>query len=223
MVDSELTAEEKKVNNPRALFSKIEELAEADSYFNCLDIIYYSSSIIDIGSRYLENRRMKLLRVLNTLRPRVKSCIVAVKNFSNRNLIVAISRELKNIQVKMDDNERIAMGNDPERLKDAFVQADKLAKELKQVESELKKLHKTQQMLFFIAKLIKNTFIFQSVNLLIAFLLLPICTYYLHFLLPEIRITPENIWEYQKIVIILGGFSGLCLALMLSTKNIPEQ
>jgi hypothetical protein len=41
--------------------------------------------------------------------------------------------------------------------------------------------------------------------------------------LPEIRITPENIWEYQKIVMILGGFSGLCMALMLSTKNMPEE
>ena len=222
-LEKQLTAEEKKVNDPRALFSKIAELAEADSYFNCLDIIYYGSSIIDIGSRYLENRRMKLLRALNELRPRVKNCIVAVNNFSNRNLIVAISRKLKNVQIKMDDNERIAMGSDPERLKDAFVQADKLAKELKQVESELKKLHKTQQMLFFINKFIKKTFIFQSVNLLIAFLLFPICTYYLHFFLPEIRIAPETIWEYQKIVMILGGFSGLCLALMLSTKNMPAE
>ena len=123
----------------------------------------------------------------------------------------------------MDDNETIARSSDPERLQHAFVQANKLAKELKQVESELKKLRKTQQMLFFINKFIKKTFIFQSVNLLIAFLLFPICTYYMHFFLPEIRITPENIWEYQKIVMILGGFSGLCLALMLSTKNMPEE
>lgn len=222
-LEKQLTAEEKKVNDPRALFSKMEELAKADSYFNCLDIIYYGSSIIDIGSRYLEDRRMKFLRVLNKLRPRVKSCIVAVNNFSNRNLIVATSRKLKNIQIKMDDNETIARSSDPERLKDAFVQANKLAKDLKQVESELKKLYKTQQMLFFITKFIKKTFIFQSVNLLIAFLLFPICAYYLHFFLPEIRITPETIWEYQKIVMILGGFSGLCLALMLSTKNMPEE
>ncbi len=48
-LEKQLTAEEKKVNNPRALFSKIEELAKADSYFNCLDIIYYSSSIIDMA------------------------------------------------------------------------------------------------------------------------------------------------------------------------------
>ncbi|MBC8434324.1 MAG: hypothetical protein H8D96_20640 [Desulfobacterales bacterium] len=222
-LEEQLTAEEKKINDPRALFLKIEELSKADSYFNCLDIIYYGSSIIDIGSRYLEDRRMKLLRVLNILRPRVNSCIVAVNNFSNRSLIVAISRKLNNVQIKMDDNVTIARGSDPERLKDAFVEANKLAEELKQVESELKKLQKTQQMLFFIAKFFKNTFIFQSVNLLIAFLLFPICTYYMHFFLPEIRITPENIWEYQKIVIILGGFSGLCLALMLSTKNMPEK
>jgi len=222
-LEEQLTAEEKKVNDPRALFLKIEELSKADSYFNCLDIIYCGSSIIDIGSRYLEDRRMKLLRVLNTLRPRVNSCMVAVNNFSNRSLIVAISRKLKNVQIQIDDNVTIARGSDPERLKDAFVEANKLAEELKQVESELKKLQKTQQMLFFIAKFFKNTFIFQSVNLLIAFLLFPICTYYLHFFLPEIRITPENIWEYQKIVIILGGFSGLCLALMLSTKNMPEE
>jgi tetratricopeptide (TPR) repeat protein len=222
-LEKQLTAEEKKVNNSRALFSKIEELAKADSYFNCLDIIYYGSSIIDIGSRYLENRRMKLLRVLNKLRPRVKSCIVAANNFSNRHLIAAISRKLKHIQIKMDDNETIARGSDPERLSAAFVQANKLAKEMKQVESELKKLRKTEQMLFFINKFIKKLFIFQSVNLLITLLLFPICTYYLHFFLPEIRITPENIWEYQKIVMILGGFSGLCMALMLSTKNLPEE
>lgn len=222
-LEKQLTAEEKRVNDPKALFLKIADLAKADSYFNCLDIIYYGSAIIEIGSRYLEHRRMKLLRVLSKLRPRVKRCIVAANNFSNRNLIAAMSRKLKNIQIKMDDNETIARGSDPEKLKDAFVQANKLDTELKQVESELKKLRKTQQMLFFITKFFKKIFIFQSVNLLIVFLLFPICTYYLHFLLPEIRITPEAIWEYQKIVMILGGFSGLCLALTLSTKNLPEQ
>ncbi len=222
-LEKQLSAEEKAVNDPRVLFLKIEELAKADSYFNSLDIIYCGSSIIDMGSRYLENRRMKLLRVLNKLRPRVKSCMVVVNNFSNRNLIAAMSRKLKNIQIKMDDNETIARSSDPEKLKDAFVQANKLAKELKEVESELKKSYKTQQMLFFITKFIKNTIIYQSVNLLITFLLFPICTYYLHFFLPEIRITPETIWEYQKIVMALGGFSGLCLALMLSTKNLPAQ
>ncbi len=125
--------------------------------------------------------------------------------------------------MKMDDNETIARGSDPKKLKDAFVQANKLDTELKQVESELKKLRKTQQMLFFITKFFRNTVIFQSVSMLTAFLVFPICTYYLHLFLPEIRISPETVWEYQKIVMILGGFSGLCLALMLSTKGLPAE
>ena len=86
------------------LWDMIAELAKADSYFNCLDIIHYGSAIIDLGSKYLENRRMKLLRELNQLRPRVKRCRGAVNNFSNRNLIAAISRKLQSIQILRWDN-----------------------------------------------------------------------------------------------------------------------
>jgi hypothetical protein len=123
----------------------------------------------------------------------------------------------------MDINWDLSRSSDPETLKDASVEANELANELKQVELELKKLHTTQQAILFITQFFKKALFFQLINLLIAFCLFPIFAHYLNFFLPHIQITPQNIWEYQKIVLVLGGLSGLCVALMLSTKNMPDE
>lgn len=222
-LEEQLTQKEKEKNDPKSKWLKIKELAKSDSYFNYLDIIHYGSSIINLWPHYLEDRRRNLLKVLNKLRSPIENYRVFINNFPHRNLIANVSRRLKIIRKKMDLHWDISRGNDPEKLKDAWAQAHELAKELKQVELELKKLNTTQQILSFMARFFKKALFFQVVNLLVAFGLFPIFAHYLNFFLPGIRITPQNIWEYQKIVLVLGGFSGLCLALMITTKNMPDE
>jgi len=216
-----LTAEEKQVIDPGSLWLRIEDMSKTKSYFNYLDIIHCGSSILNLWPRYVGDRRTRLLKALNKLRPRIESCLVLVDNFPQGSLTAKVSKRLNIIQRKMDNNWEISRGNDPQRLTDALVTANVVSNELKQVELEIRKLHSIQQMLVFISKFFKKSFIFQSINLIIAFFLLPILVYYLNFFLPEIMITSQNIWEYQKLAMILGGFSGLCLALMIATKNIP--
>nr|MBC8362968.1 hypothetical protein [Candidatus Desulfatibia profunda] len=222
-LDAQLTAEEKAVNDPKSLWSRIEELSKTDSYFSYMDIIHFGSSIINTGSRYLEERRKKLLKVLNELRPRIENCFMLIDNFHHRNLIANVSRTLNILQTKMNNYWDIFRGADPEKIKDAFMQAKELTQELEQVELELEKLKTIQQVLSFFTIFIKKTSIYQSVNLIVAFLLFPIFVHYLNFFLPEVRITPQNIWEYQKMVLFFGGFSGLCLAVMVATKNTPKE
>jgi len=222
-LEEQLTQEEKEQNDLKSKWLKIEKLAKSDSYFNYLDIIHHGSSIINLWPNYLEDRRKNLLKVLNKLRSPIENYRVFINNFPHRNLIANVSRRLTIIRKKMDIHWDISRGNDPEQLKDAFAQAHELAKELKQVELELKKVNTTQHVLSFITQLFKKALFFQVINLLVAFCLFPIFAHYLNFFLPEITITPQNIWEYQKIVLVLGGFSGVCLALMLTTKNMPDE
>lgn len=222
-LEEQLTPEEKEKNDPKANWLKIKELARSDSYFNYLDIIHYGSAIINLWPNYLEDRRRNLLKVLNKLRSPMDNYRHFVNNFPNRSLIGNVSRRLTIIRKKMDLNWDISRSNDPEKLKEAFGQAHELVKELMQVELELKKLNSTQHVLAFISQFFKKAVFFQVVNLIVAFGLFPIFAHYLNFFLPEVRITPQNIWEYQKIVLVLGSFSGLCLALMLTTKNMPDE
>ena len=222
-LERHLTQEEKERSNPQALWARIEELSKIDSYFSYTDIIQHSGSILNIGRRFLEGRRTRLLRVLNKLKPRIENCLIFVNNFPNRNLIKNVSQRLQAIQATMNKSWDIARASAPEKYKDAFTQANKVSKELKQIESELKRLDKIRQMILFITKFFKKSLIFQSANLIVAIFLFPIFAYYLNFIIPDLRITPQNIWTYQKVVMVLGGLSGLFLALLLATKNMPKE
>jgi len=222
-LEAQLTQEEKEVNDPKPLWLRIAELSKSDSYFNHLDIIHYSNHIIDMGAKYLKDRKAKLFKVLNEIEPRIKRCFILSDKLPYRNLITNVLQRLKNIEAKMNRHWQIARGNDPKVLKDALDEAETLTKELKQVELELKKLNSIQQVMLFFSKFFKKSLIFQSVNLLVVFCIFPIFTHYLNFFLPDIRISTQNIWEYQQFVLVLGGLSGVCLALMLTTKTMPNE
>jgi len=69
----------------------------------------------------------------------------------------------------------------------------------------------------------KSSLIFQSANLVVALILFPILSYYLSLLLPQLKISPLNIWAYQKTILILGGISALLLAIVTATKKTVKR
>jgi GGDEF domain-containing protein len=221
-LDAQLTAAEKKENGFQALWLKIKELSASDSYFSYLDIIHYCSSIIQMESRHLVDRKTQLLKVINKLESRIDDCFSIAQNLPYPNMSTHVTRKLKNIEAKTNPIRRKSGGYDSQELKDALKEADTLIHEIKQVKSELKRLNSIQNGLLFFSTFFKKCLIFQSVNLLIIFCLFPIFSHYLNFFLPDIGITAKNMWEYQMVVLVLGGLAGLCLALALATKDMPD-
>jgi len=109
------------------------------------------------------------------------------------------------------------------KFKDALNLTKELSSEIDQIELKLQRLRIIRWLLQFISKFFKKSLLFQAANLLIALIVFPIIVYYLNFLVPQIRITPQNIWFYQKGVLVLGGISGLLLAFLTTTKSMPKE
>ncbi len=110
----------------------------------------------------------------------------------------------------------------PNRSKEIFTPLEGLAAQLNQIELKLKKKDNTRQLLQFATRFLLKNLIFQGANLIIALILFPILAYYLNFILPTLNLDPQSIWGYQKIILVLGGISGLFGAVALAVKDITK-
>ena len=108
------------------------------------------------------------------------------------------------------------------KFKDALNLTKELSLELDQIELKLQRLGIIRWLLQFISRFFKKSLFFQTANLLIALIIFPIIIYYLNFLMPQISITSQDIWFYQKGVLVLGGISGLLLAILATTKSMSK-
>ena len=86
------------------------------------------------------------------------------------------------------------------------------------VELKLNRLDTVRSVIQFSVSLLKKLMVLQSANLIIALILFPIIGHYLNFLIPGLKITAHNLWDYQKAVLIIGSLSGLFLAILSSAK-----
>ena len=217
-----LGKDDKEIRETETLFLKMKELLKTDSYFNYLDVIHSGEIIIKKGVKSVEERRRRLVSALIELKPRMKEYHTFVSNYPYDSLISSLKKQLKTIKRKLDYNWEIAEGDAPDRFKGALSNVKGLSDELSQVEHKLRRLQTLRKASFFIGKFFKKTLIFQSANLIIAIVLFPIIAHYLNFLMPEVKITPQNIWGYQKLVMILGGIAAFFLAILSSVKMMNE-
>ncbi|MFC1821268.1 adenylate/guanylate cyclase domain-containing protein [Thermodesulfobacteriota bacterium] len=214
---------DQEVVDARSLLSRIKQLSEVDSYYNCLDVIHYGNVVINKGRSCLEERKRKLSRILNALDSRAEKCRRFVTAIQYDYLISQVSQQLKAIEARLRKNWDYVHQDMPDKFNQAFNQADDISQNLTQVEMKLKKLSAIGQLIMFGTRFFKKSLILQSANLIIAMVLFPIIAYYLNMLVPAFQVTTQNIWLYQKIVIILGGLFGLMLAILTSSNSMTKR
>lgn len=214
--------EEKAVSEARSLFAKMEELSSIDCYFGYLDIIHYGSTIIKISQRSIEGRELRLSKILMALRRRLKECLIRINRTPSQYLTESLSNQIGLLQKKIDKNWEMTESSGPDTFQKALKALEKISIDLGKIEQKLERIENLAHALQYAAGFFKKSLIFQSINLIIALILFPIMTHYLNFLLPDLRISPQNIWQYQKIFLILGGLSGLFLAALM-TKTDPQK
>jgi anion-transporting ArsA/GET3 family ATPase len=193
-----------------------------DSYLGYLDIIQFSNLIINLGSRYIEERRKTLLKMFDEVKNRIDKCFTFVSNFPYQSLIIPVKNQLEVIQANSDKIWGMFQTQFPDRSKEIFTPLEGLNAQLGQIESKLKKKDNTRQVLQFASRFLMKNLIFQGSNLIIALILFPILAYYINFLLPGLSLSPQSIWGYQKILLALGGISGLFLSVAMAAKDIAK-
>ena len=218
-----MTRYEKFVKESSAILSKIEELSETDSLFGHLDIIHYSETLINRSSRSIEDQSRKITRVLKELDSRGNKVAVFIKHFKRRYLIETVSRELGLFQKKIKEEWAMHESDHPGRFRGVTVKFKALSSELYHIEMRVNRLDSMERSINFAMSFFKKSIVYQSANLLIALILFPIISHYINFIMPEIKIMPQNIWYYQKVVMVLGGASGVFLASIMSSDRSPGK
>lgn len=203
----------------QSMLIKIEELLSTDSYFGYIDIIHYHYTIVNMSRRLVEGRRVKLSSILYDLRQRLTKYFGHINMLAYPSLAESINFHLKNIQRKLDKNFEIAETAGPDQYKQAFQSLDEISADLNSIELKLKRQDNIEQVLVFLSRFLKRSLVFQSINLIIALIFFPIATYYLNFIAPNLHITPQNIWYFQKLFIILAGIAGIFLASITTPKK----
>ena len=218
-----LGPDEKETEEAQSLWTKTKELSTTESYFAYQDIIHFCSTIINMGHQCLDVRRRKLSRVFSELKSRHKTYTAFTDRFPYPFLIDSFRHQLKTLLPRINKGWDMADSNTPDTFKEALVRSKKLSSSLDQIESNLKRLNRIRNILKFSSKFFKKNLIFQSASLIIGIFLFPIIIHYLNFLMPGIKINPHNIWTYQKGILILGGFSGVFLAILSCSRSIPRK
>jgi class 3 adenylate cyclase len=218
-----LGEEESEVPQAQSLWDRIKELSDRESYFSYEDIIYYASTIIHLGHQSVEVRRRKLLRVLREQKGRIGACLEFVTDFPYEYLTESVRYQLKRMKTVVDKEWETSKSNVPEKFTEAIKRVEKVSKDLTGIEAKLQRLDKARQMIAFMIGFFKKSLIFQSASLLLAIMVFPLMTHYLNFLIPELNITPHNIWGYQKGILLVGGLSGILLSIVACLRELSKD
>lgn len=218
-----LDEEDNELIEAQSRWQKIEELQRVGSYFGYLDIIHFAGNIINLGRMGIESRRKKLVTVLDDLNDRTEKYLSFAGGFQYPFLVDNVKRELGHIRAGIDRDWAANGSTAAGKFREAFEQAKGLSSELDGIGVRLRKLDMYRRILLFISGFFKKSLLFQSANLLVAMILFPITAYYLNFMMPVFEITSQNMWAYQKGVLILGGISGLILAAVTTAKSLQRE
>lgn len=214
---------DEEVRRARNLLEKIRDLSTAGSYFGSLDIVHYSGSIIQIGRRGVEERKKAVLRGLRELKLRLRECFTSVNNFPYKILVESADRQLRAIQGQVSKHQDTTQSGAPEQMGKTLKEVMGLSSELEKVALKLKGLDGIREYMVFLTKCFKKNVIFQLANLVIAIVLFPMIVYYLNFMSPQLDFSSQEMWVYQKAILVLGGISALLAAVFMASRDTNKR
>ncbi len=218
-----LDDEDNELIEAQSRWQKIEELQRVKSYFGYLDMIHYAGNIVNMGRMSIESRREKLVTVLDDLHDRTENYLAFAGGFQYAFLVENVKRELLHIRSGIDRAWAVNGSQAAGKFREAFEQGKTLTSQIDAIGARLRKLDVVRRVFLFISGCFKKSLIFQSANLLVAMILFPIMAYYLNFMMPVFAVNSQNMWSYQKSVLILGGISGLILAVVTTAKSLQKR
>ncbi len=211
--------ESEEIREAYAQVEKIGGLISSNSYFAYLDIIHYGEDIMNLGKRIVKGREIKLARLEQHLAQKIERCKNLIELLPYNFMIRPASTKLRIIQASIEKmREKIKLQGTKE-FQNNLNKFDDFDRDLISLENKLRRMDLTAQFLGFLVKFLKRNLIFQSANLILSLLLLPLMVHYLNFLIPDLNLSSTGIWHYQKILIILGGITGIVLSSLTSQKG----
>ncbi len=217
-----LGEDETELKRARSYYDKVQELSDTESYFGFLDIIYYATVITRIARKSSENARRELLRAYDNLDKRHANCVHFIKYYPHMSFLGSLPQDLAGIGRQVEGIKEVLRNNTLEKYTESLHLAHSLAEVIARMEQRVRRLEGLRRWIRFGADFGKKAFLMEGAVVLIAMLFLPVVGHYLNFLIPGLKFSPENIWAYQKGVLIGGGIIALFAAFLMSARNLEN-
>ena len=221
-MEKSMGMDSKEVSEARSLLKKVEDLLKTEGYFGYLDIIHYGGSLLNMHERIIKGRTMSLTKKLRDVRQQLQKCIVHVKAIRYPFFTRSISYDLEYLQNRIRRVDDKIESHKPDEYEKLVKDMEGVSQELDSIENKLTRLDYFSQFFDFCVAFVKKSLLFQSANFIIGLIILPIMTHYLSFIVPNLTISPQSIWYYQKMFMIFGGISGIIIA-TLTTKTSASK
>ena len=128
-------------------------------------------------------------------------------------------QKLRIIQHSVESTREKLKHQGAKEFQDALNKLKDYSNELVVLEQKLRRKDTQAQFLDFLIKFLKKNLFFQSANLLIGLIIPPILIHYLNLMIPDLNLSESGMWHYQKILMILGGLTGIVLSSLTSQKD----
>lgn len=199
--------------------SKMDQLFKTNSYFGYLDIIHYGEEIFHLGNKIVKNREIKLSKIEDELIQLMHRCNDYLILLPYDFMVKPASQKLKSIKRSIDATRERLKNQGAREFQDSLNKLREYSKELIALERKLRRTDAQAQFLSFLIKFLKKNLFFQSANLIIGLIIPPILIHYLNLVFPDLNLTENGMWQYQKALMILGGITGIILSSLASQKN----
>lgn len=207
----------------RSKIEKIDSLFNSNSYFGYLDVIHYGKVILNLGKRITQGRGMHLYRLEQDIGQRIQRCEKYLQLLPQGMLTQSAYSDLKIMKRKMEGISRQVKQNGVFEFQKMLEVLKNCVKEMADLEMKIKRVDTIVQLLSFGINFLKKNLLFQSINLAVSLILLPIMIHYLNFIMPNLELSTQGIWHFQKILIILGGITGIILSSLTSQDKQTKQ
>ena len=199
--------------------SRIEQLMRTNSYFGYLDVIHYGEEVFNIGSRIVKNREIKLSKIEGVLFQLFQRCNKYLQLLPYGFMARPASVKLNIIKHNIEAIREKIKHQSAREFQDSLNKLNEYSKDLASLERKLRRMDAQAQFLGFLIKFLRRNLFFQSINLIIGLIIPPILIHYLNLIFPDLNLTENGMWQYQKVLMILGGITGIILSSLTSQKN----
>lgn len=206
-----------------ALYAKITELSNSDSYLGYLDCSHYANLIISMCRGFITERKKKIIKDVYELTDRFKKETTLSKNFPYKDMIRNLNADSKVVQEKIATIKDMVGSEAPDAFKKSFNSMAELHDDIDKIYSTIKNIKKRAYVRFFLSNFFIISLIIQAIVFFTGLIVFPIINYYLGFIHQELMFSSQELWPYQKGFMIIGVIIGFCVAsLMVIKKPFPE-
>ena len=202
-----------------SLWKKITTLVDSESYLGYIDIAHLASSIIYRCHGNISGWKKKLQKALYELDSQCQRYVAYIHKFPYKTFSNSLHTQLIRLQKEIQRLKAVAETEDLKQYKKALDQASAILKQNAEIPVKIKKLEFIKNTIYYLKSFFRRSLFLQAINLVIGFLFPPVIIHYIAITAADFSVVNKDVWFYQKLFIIAGGFLGVLLALILARSE----